>query len=976
MYEETGFDISPLILPDAFLELQIKEQRVKLYIIPGVPTNTLMCPQTRKEISMIGWIRLVDLPGYSNRNKQTHPGIKLYMVTPFLSGLRKWITRNRHRKGKLVPVEEDVLEDVIQDEVVQNGTTDDLIAMLRKQQQQQPSSSQEVDLLGMLRNESQPQYPTPAAQEHYYPPAAPSNSFFYTFQGNPAQSSDLLQFSPYIAPVSDSIQEPSRSVEPQPMPPENLPDARRNSLLSILKRGPNLASESNVVNPPLLDMLKGSQSAPVDTAQQQQVVESAKVDHRQSLLTALKNPQLSSTTPTTSSKPPTPHQTALLSALKSPPISHATPPPSQSPKAMPTTPSAHQSALLATLKLPPKPTPPPKQSEAPSTKKGPVVQAPTTSNHQNALLAALTSPKVQPSKPPTNQQSSLLAALKSPPIQTTSPKPVTIGQTANSQAVPGGSTEIPVQPTVASLLLRVKSPPVPRTTPSPTHQSSLLSALERPTFPPASSSTQHQSSLLNALKNPPIARGRTSSALKNPKPGSSMEKQREVTVNKGTEAKNAHMESLLRTLKSPSESPVVEKVVPESYTDERTKGDVKSGVVETEVAAIMSSKQCNAEEVTNVRTPPVSSHVFSLLSSLKGSSAPISAPPTRPAIAPAQNSPLSDLMDAKPSTPEVSNSPERAPEVIPAISNQVTSTTVRTSPSSTKSLLDILKGPRPNGTPPSNSPTPTPTSHQKSLLSLLNPPSRQSPPPPAKAESKPSSSSKGQEFNFSPTPQIGKRIKFREILVPGGRKEVTPEPPSTGPKSNGTIDLSKMTFLKRPAVTEKSATPENAPTMDYEPTIPTETERPVIDTTPSKGSMENKPESPLGIEFPFRKRTPSKSSRASPTPTTTPTKANAQSLLALLKAPTPEVTKERSDVATDQSGTKNEQIKPLLDVLKRTPKGKSEEPAAAMEETEPPAEPEASVPTVEPEEVESLGTEREMKLIAMLERALARGVPS
>src|SRR5271170_6821753 len=123
VYEETGYDISPLILPDAFLELQIKEQRVKLYIIPGVPTNTPMSPQTRKEISSIGWIRLVDLPGYSKRNKQIHPGIKLYMVTPFLSGLRRWIATNSHKKGKLIPVEDDVLledEEAIQDEVVQN----------------------------------------------------------------------------------------------------------------------------------------------------------------------------------------------------------------------------------------------------------------------------------------------------------------------------------------------------------------------------------------------------------------------------------------------------------------------------------------------------------------------------------------------------------------------------------------------------------------------------------------------------------------------------------------------------------------------------------------------------------------------------------------------------------------------------------------------------------------------------------------
>src|SRR5271170_6506954 len=134
VYEETGYDISPLILPDAFIELQIKEQRVKLYIIPGVPTETPMSPQTRKEISSIGWIRLVDLPGYSKRTKGTQLNIKLYMVTPFLAGLRKWINQNRHLKRMLATVEEDAGEDSMQEDVVQNGTTSDLIAMLRRRQ--------------------------------------------------------------------------------------------------------------------------------------------------------------------------------------------------------------------------------------------------------------------------------------------------------------------------------------------------------------------------------------------------------------------------------------------------------------------------------------------------------------------------------------------------------------------------------------------------------------------------------------------------------------------------------------------------------------------------------------------------------------------------------------------------------------------------------------------------------------------------
>src|SRR5271170_7940316 len=231
VYEETGYDISPLILPDAFLELQIKEQRVKLYIIPGVPTETPMSPQTRKEISRIGWIHLADLPGFSKKNKNAHPGIHLYMVPPFLSGLRKWISENCHLKGKLIPAEEDgLLEDAIHDEVVQNGTTDDLIAMLRRQQ----PPEQEVDLMGMLRNgnntQSHSQIPL-----HPTNPYLPQDGMSYMFQqsGNGQQGSDLMEFSPKI--------EPSRHSEQLPPPPINpacpFNPARQDSLLNILKGG-------------------------------------------------------------------------------------------------------------------------------------------------------------------------------------------------------------------------------------------------------------------------------------------------------------------------------------------------------------------------------------------------------------------------------------------------------------------------------------------------------------------------------------------------------------------------------------------------------------------------------------------------------------------------------------------------------------------------------------------------------------------
>ncbi|XP_074115849.1 m7GpppN-mRNA hydrolase-like [Cotesia typhae] len=60
--EEVGFDISLLINKDRFIEHEIKNQRVRLYIIPGVKENTTFHPMTKNEIGNIKWFPLSNLP--------------------------------------------------------------------------------------------------------------------------------------------------------------------------------------------------------------------------------------------------------------------------------------------------------------------------------------------------------------------------------------------------------------------------------------------------------------------------------------------------------------------------------------------------------------------------------------------------------------------------------------------------------------------------------------------------------------------------------------------------------------------------------------------------------------------------------------------------------------------------------------------------------------------------------------------------
>ncbi|VAI51085.1 unnamed protein product [Triticum turgidum subsp. durum] len=94
--EETGCDVSKLLKMDDHIEVSIGQQRVRLYIITGVKEDTVFAPQTKKEISEISWHRIDDLlPASDDAISRGVNGMKLYMVAPFLMGLKSWIGTHR-----------------------------------------------------------------------------------------------------------------------------------------------------------------------------------------------------------------------------------------------------------------------------------------------------------------------------------------------------------------------------------------------------------------------------------------------------------------------------------------------------------------------------------------------------------------------------------------------------------------------------------------------------------------------------------------------------------------------------------------------------------------------------------------------------------------------------------------------------------------------------------------------------------------
>lgn len=105
VYEETGYDINAAGLADdedrlKYIEIPMREQNMRLYVIRGVRKDVHFEPRTRKEISKIEWYNLSELPTLKKKaalagQSANGPANKFYMVAPFLGPLRKWISQQK-----------------------------------------------------------------------------------------------------------------------------------------------------------------------------------------------------------------------------------------------------------------------------------------------------------------------------------------------------------------------------------------------------------------------------------------------------------------------------------------------------------------------------------------------------------------------------------------------------------------------------------------------------------------------------------------------------------------------------------------------------------------------------------------------------------------------------------------------------------------------------------------------------------------
>jgi 8-oxo-dGTP pyrophosphatase MutT (NUDIX family) len=112
VYEEIGFDISPYLNPDDFIDVTIRQKNFKLYIVTGVPGNSKFCPQTRKEISKIEWHEVTSLPAFSS-DSTVQDSTRYFMVAPFMEGLSKFIAKKRGLPSKFSSSETAALKNLL-----------------------------------------------------------------------------------------------------------------------------------------------------------------------------------------------------------------------------------------------------------------------------------------------------------------------------------------------------------------------------------------------------------------------------------------------------------------------------------------------------------------------------------------------------------------------------------------------------------------------------------------------------------------------------------------------------------------------------------------------------------------------------------------------------------------------------------------------------------------------------------------------
>ncbi len=97
--EETGYDISDTLCDEEYLQININDQTIRLYLITGVSKEVKFEPKTRREIKEVRWFAIDELPVHRKDNRTKfnlgYSPNSFFMVIPFVKALKKWISQKK-----------------------------------------------------------------------------------------------------------------------------------------------------------------------------------------------------------------------------------------------------------------------------------------------------------------------------------------------------------------------------------------------------------------------------------------------------------------------------------------------------------------------------------------------------------------------------------------------------------------------------------------------------------------------------------------------------------------------------------------------------------------------------------------------------------------------------------------------------------------------------------------------------------------
>lgn len=104
VWEETGIDIAGLVDTSQFVSADLYGSGcpVKLFLVPGIPEETHCAPNTRKEISKIGWIPVSRFPNWDAPSSEEGGVVRFFCVEPFVHAIKKWV--KAQKAGPATPV--------------------------------------------------------------------------------------------------------------------------------------------------------------------------------------------------------------------------------------------------------------------------------------------------------------------------------------------------------------------------------------------------------------------------------------------------------------------------------------------------------------------------------------------------------------------------------------------------------------------------------------------------------------------------------------------------------------------------------------------------------------------------------------------------------------------------------------------------------------------------------------------------------